>query len=137
MPDINYSDKSVFEQAHQLFARDTHLAILLDVEARVLYSNNSFVNLENYYQNSILPIFPFLEHLLMPTVPEVSINFVETVLYDKTVNYRCIIRSFEQFSRQYYFVILQDVSWYHQELQRIQQERNEAYLAKEKEDNKQ
>lgn len=136
MPDINHRDKYIFEQAHQLFARDTHLAFLLDEEARVLYSNNSFINLENYYQNSILPIFPFLEHLLMPNVPEVSINFVETVLYGKVVNYRCIIRAFEQSNKQYYFVILQDVSWYHQELQRVQQERNEAYLAKEKADKK-
>ena len=128
---MSNNHKHIFEQAHQLFARDTHLAILLDEWAQVLYSNNSFVNLESYYHQSILPIFPFLEHLLMPTVPEISINFVETVLYEKVVNYRCIIRAFEQFSEQYYFVILQDVSWYHQELQRIQQERNEAYLAKE------
>lgn len=130
MFDKNHID--IFEQAHQLFARDTHLAILLDEQANVLCSNNSFVNLENCYHQSIFPIFPFLEHLLMPTVPEISINFVETILHDTVVNYRCIIRAFEQFGEQYYFVILQDVSWYHQELQRIQQERNEAYLAKEK-----
>lgn len=134
MPDINHRDKYIFEQAHQLFARDTHLAILLDEQAQILYSNNSFIDLANYNGQSIIPIFPFLEHLLMPTVPEISINFVETVLYEKVVNYRCIIRAFEQFGKQYYFVILQDVSWYHQELQRIQQERNEAYLAKEKVD---
>ncbi|GAB4127663.1 MAG: hypothetical protein OHK0045_19250 [Raineya sp.] len=124
--------KEIFEQAHQLFARDTHLAILLNEQACILCSNNSFVNLEPLYKQSIFPIFPFLEHLLIPTIPEVSINFVETILYEKVGNYRCIIRSFEQFGEQLYFVILQDVSWYHQELQRIQQERNEAYLAKEK-----
>lgn len=129
---IDKSHQEIFEQAHQLFARDTHLAILLDEQAQVLCSNNSFINLENNYQQSVFAVFPFLEHLLMPTVPEISINFVETTLYDKLVNYRCIIRSFEQFGNQYYFVILQDVSWYHQELQRIQQERNEAYIANEK-----
>jgi hypothetical protein len=124
--------KYIFEQAHALFARDTHLAILLDEQANILVSNNSFFNLEPHYNQSVFQVLPFLEHLLQPTVPEISINFVETILYEKVVNYRCVIRSFEQFGEQYYFVILQDVSWYHQELQRIQQERNEAYLAKEK-----
>ncbi len=130
MSKINHND--IFEQAHQLFARDTHLAILLDEQACILCSNNSFINLEPIYEQSVFSVFPFLEHLLIPTVPELSINFVETILYENVVNYRCIIRSFEQFGKHYYFVILQDVSWYHQELQRIQQERNEAFLAKEK-----
>jgi hypothetical protein len=124
--------KHIFEQAQALFARDTHLAILLDEQANILVSNNSFFNLEVHYQQSVFLVLPFLEHLLQPTVPEISINFVEMNLYDKVVKYRCIIRAFEQFGEQYYFVILQDVSWYYQELQRIQQERNEAYLAKEK-----
>lgn len=127
---INYQD--IFEQAHCLFARDTHLAMLLDVNARILHSNNSFVSLENSYGQSVYTLFPFLEHLLSVDIQEVSINFIEAELYDKLMQFRCIIRFFEQYGEQFYFVIMQDVSWYHNELQKIQQERNEFYLEREK-----
>ncbi len=127
---INYQD--IFEQAYRLFARDTHLAMLLDINAQILHSNNSFLDLEDSYGQSAYTLFPFLEHLLSRDIQEVSINFIETKLYDKLMQFRCIIRSFEQYGEYFYFVIMQDVSWYHQELQRIQQERNEFYLEREK-----
>ncbi|MCS6795703.1 MAG: hypothetical protein RMJ97_10760 [Raineya sp.] len=126
----NYQE--IFEQAHALFARDTHLAMLLDVKATLLYSNNSFVDLQNEYGQCIFSIFPFLEHLLSTDIQEVSINFIETELYNKIMQFRCIIRFFEQYGEQFYFVIMQDVSWYHHELQKIQQERNEFYIEREK-----
>lgn len=124
--------REIFEQAQALFARDTHLAILLDRNGTLLHSNNSFLNLEPEYGQSIVSVFPFLEHLLIPDIQEVSINFIETALYDKVMKFRCIIRFFEQYGEHFYFVIMQDVSWYHSELQKIQQERNEFYLEREK-----
>lgn len=124
--------KEIFEQAHALFARDTHLAILLDKNGTLLHSNNSFLNLEPEYGQSIISVFPFLEHLLIPDIQEVSINFIETTLDNKVMKFRCIIRFFEQYDEHFYFVIMQDVSWYHSELQKIQQERNEFYLEHEK-----
>jgi hypothetical protein len=121
----------LFEKAHQDFVQEAYLTILLSEDAQILYSNNTLTNLEPFYGQSIYPVFPFLEHLLQPNIPELSINLLEANLNQTNIKYRCIIKSFEKESETFFFVILQNVEWHYQELFRIQQERNEAVISKE------
>jgi len=121
----------IFEKAHQDFVQEAYLTVLLNEEAEILYSNNTLTNLENMYGKPVYTVFPFLEHLLQPSVPEISINLLEANLDQNNVKYRCIIKSFETEGKVFFFVILQNVEWHYQELFRIQQERNEAVIDKE------
>jgi hypothetical protein len=124
-------DIGAYEKAHQRFVQEAYLAVLLNENAEILHSNNTFINLETYYGKSVYPIFPFLEHLLQPAISELSINLIEMDLHQKNVKYRCIIRAFEEEDKVFYFVVLQNVEWHYQELLRIQQERNEAVISRE------
>jgi|JI8StandDraft_2_1071088.scaffolds.fasta_scaffold03094_8 hypothetical protein len=121
----------LFEKAHQDFVQEAYLTILLNEEAEVLCSNNTLINLEPFYGQSVYTVFPFLEHLLQIGIPELSINLLEANLNQKNIKYRCIIKSFEKEDSTFFFVILQNVEWHYQELFRIQQERNEAVISKE------
>ncbi|MDX1904393.1 MAG: hypothetical protein SFU27_09575 [Thermonemataceae bacterium] len=127
----NNSYTDLFHQSHQNFVKEAYLAFLVNDKGELLHSNNTLIDLSAYYGESIFQIFPFLESLLIADIPEISMNLIETDLYEKNIKYRCNIKSINRQSEVLFFVVLQNVDWHYQELQRVQQERNEAVIQKE------